>query len=69
MTTFLRVDVFVNVYYDYISNIVHIKQEEAVIMEKSVTRKDIAREADVSISVVSRSLNNSGYVEKEKNEK
>ncbi len=33
---------------------------------RSITRKDIAREAGVSISVVSRALNNSGYVEKEK---
>ncbi len=31
---------------------------------RSITRKDIAREAGVSISVVSRALNNSGYVEK-----
>lgn len=38
-------------------------------MEKIVTRKDIAREAGVSVSVVSRSLNNSGYVEKKKKEK
>ena len=33
---------------------------------RSITRKDIARAAGVSISVVSRALNNSGYVEKEK---
>ena len=33
---------------------------------RSITRKDIAREAGVSVSVVSRALNNSGYVEKEK---
>lgn len=31
-----------------------------------VTRKDIARKAGVSVSVVSRALNNSGYVDKEK---
>lgn len=31
-----------------------------------VTRKDIAKKANVSISVVSRALNNSGYVEAEK---
>ncbi|MGI6018530.1 MAG: LacI family DNA-binding transcriptional regulator [Marvinbryantia sp.] len=31
-----------------------------------VTRKDIAQKANVSISVVSRALNNSGYVEAEK---
>ncbi|MCD8105489.1 MAG: LacI family transcriptional regulator [Lachnospiraceae bacterium] len=34
-----------------------------------VTRKDIAREAGVSVSVVSRALNNSGYVKAEKREK
>lgn len=34
--------------------------------DKNITRKDIAREADVSLSVVSRALNNSGYVAKEK---
>ena len=31
-----------------------------------VTRKDIAEQAGVSVSVVSRALNNSGYVESEK---
>lgn len=35
-------------------------------MEKNVTRKDIAIEAGVSVSVVSRALNNSGYVDNEK---
>lgn len=34
-----------------------------------VTRKDIAKQAEVSISVVSRALNNSGYVEAEKKKK
>ncbi|MCD7954553.1 MAG: LacI family transcriptional regulator [Lachnospiraceae bacterium] len=34
-----------------------------------VTRKDIAREAGVSVSVVSRALNNSGYVNAQKREK
>ena len=34
-----------------------------------VTRREIANLANVSISVVSRALNNSGYVEKEKKEK
>ena len=36
----------------------------AVIIKK-VTRKDIARQLGVSVSVVSRALNNSGYVKKE----
>lgn len=34
-----------------------------------VTRKDIAERAGVSVSVVSRAINNSGYVEKEKKRK
>lgn len=34
-----------------------------------VTRKDIAKRAGVSVSVVSRALNNSGYVEAEKRER
>lgn len=39
-------------------------------MEKrSVTRRDIAEEAGVSVSVVSRALNNSGYVAKEKKDR
>ena len=38
-------------------------------MGKNVTRKDIANEAGVSVSVVSRALNNSGYVDKEKKKK
>ena len=33
-----------------------------------VTRKDIAERAQVSVSVVSRALNNSGYVDAEKRE-
>lgn len=35
-------------------------------MEQKVTRKDIAKLAGVSVSVVSRTLNNSGYVAEEK---
>lgn len=38
-------------------------------VDKNVTRKDIARLAGVSVSVVSRALNNSGYVKKESKEK
>lgn len=34
-----------------------------------VTRKDIAQKANVSVSVVSRTLNNSGYVDKRKKER
>ena len=30
--------------------------------EKNITRKDVAEKAGVSVSVVSRVLNNSGYV-------
>ena len=35
---------------------------------KNVTRKDIAEKLGVSVSVVSRVINNSGYVSKEKRE-
>ena len=38
-------------------------------MEVIITRKDIAEKAGVSVSVVSRALNNSGYVEAEKKER
>ena len=34
-------------------------------MDKKITRKDIAEKVGVSVSVVSRALNNSGYVKKE----
>lgn len=34
--------------------------------KKIITRKDVAERAGVSVSVVSRALNNSGYVDKEK---
>lgn len=34
--------------------------------DKKITRKDIAEMAGVSVSVVSRALNNSGYVEQGK---
>ena len=37
--------------------------------KKSATRLDIARRAGTSVSVVSRALNNSGYVAKEKKER
>ena len=37
--------------------------------EKKITRKDVAEKAGVSVSVVSRVLNNSGYVDKEKKKK
>ena len=38
-------------------------------MKSKVTRKDVADKAGVSVSVVSRALNNSGYVEQDKKEK
>ena len=38
-------------------------------MDVIITRKDIAEKAGVSVSVVSRALNNSGYVEAEKKKK
>ena len=37
--------------------------------DKKITRKDIAEMAGVSVSVVSRALNNSGYVEQGKKQK
>ncbi|MBR2766061.1 MAG: LacI family DNA-binding transcriptional regulator [Blautia sp.] len=39
------------------------------VINRKVTRKDIARQLGVSVSVVSRALNNSGYVNKEAKEK
>lgn len=39
------------------------------IMERKITRKDIAQKAGTSVSVVSRALNKSGYVEEEKRRK
>lgn len=44
---------------------VYAKSKEAFM----VTRKDIAERANVSVSVVSRTLNNSGYVEPDKRKK
>lgn len=38
-------------------------------MNKRVTREDVAREAGVSTAAVSRALNNSGYVKKEKRQR
>lgn len=38
-------------------------------MDKRITRKDIAQKAGTSVSVVSRALNQSGYVEEEKRRK
>lgn len=37
-------------------------------MEKRITREDVAKEANVSVAAVSRALNNSGYVKKDKKE-
>lgn len=39
------------------------------VCRKNITRKDVAEKAGVSVSVVSRVLNNSGYVDKEKKKK
>ena len=39
------------------------------VCRKKITRKDVAEKAGVSVSVVSRVLNNSGYVDKEKKKK
>ena len=39
------------------------------LQKKNITRKDVAEKAGVSVSVVSRVLNNSGYVDKEKKKK
>ncbi|MFQ9890070.1 MAG: LacI family DNA-binding transcriptional regulator [Streptococcus sp.] len=36
------------------------------VCRKNITRKDVAEKAGVSVSVVSRVLNNSGYVDKKK---
>lgn len=38
-------------------------------VNENVTRKDIAEKLGVSVSVVSRVINNSGYVSKEKEKK
>lgn len=38
-------------------------------MIRQVTREDVAKEAGVSVAAVSRALNNSGYVKKEKKER
>ena len=38
-------------------------------METKITRRDVAEQAGVSISVVSRALNNSGYVDKDKKQR
>jgi len=46
-----------------------IEWEGRGIIMKNITRKDIAEELGVSVSVVSRALNNSGYVKKEKRDK
>ena len=49
---------------------VHKKTRSGRDMDKKpVTRKDIAELCEVSISVVSRALNNSGYVEESKRKK
>ena len=45
------------------------EEERKERTQKKVTRKDIADLAGVSVSVVSRALNNSGYVKKEVKEK
>ena len=37
-------------------------------MNKRVTRENVAREAGVSVAAVSRALNNSGYIKKDKKE-
>ena len=45
------------------------RQADASTVHKRITRKDIAKALGVSVSVVSRALNNSGYVKKESRDK
>lgn len=46
-----------------------LERRKKMSARKNITRKDVAQKAGVSVSVVSRALNNSGYVEKEKKAK
>ena len=48
---------------------IHLHRNELTSAGKRVTRKDIAHMLGVSVSVVSRALNNSGYVKKEVRDK
>lgn len=65
--TYTRICGRVTTFFSVVSALgnVYAKSKETFM----VTRKDIAQRANVSVSVVSRALNNSGYVAKDKKEK
>lgn len=57
----LKIDNTSELHADIINNMMKTGDE----LKKKITRKDIAEKVGVSVSVVSRALNNSGYVKKE----